>query len=81
MNTLTIAIIGLLHVLCFVIGAKVGQAVAKGEKVTVTNINPLQAIKEKKAMKEADAEQGKIDAILRNVERYDGTNKGQEEVK
>lgn len=81
MEALTIAISGLLHILCFVIGAKVGQTVAKGEKITMPKIDPLQTIKESRARKEAEAEQSKRDAILRNVERYDGTAQGQEDVR
>ena len=81
MEALTIAIIGLLNIVCFVVGAKVGQTVAKGEKITIPKIDPLQTIKENRARKEAEAEQSKRDAILRNVERYDGTAQGQEDVR
>lgn len=85
MDTFTIAIIGLLNVLCFVIGAKIGQTIVKGENVEMPNLNPVKAIKESvktsKANKVMEAEQDKLSKILRNIERYDGTSKGQEDVR
>lgn len=81
MEVLTILTTGFLCIACFVIGAKVGQTVAKGEKVEMPNLNPLKAIRQSQARKEADIKQGKLDTILRNIERYDGTSKGQEDVK
>jgi hypothetical protein len=62
------------------IGAKVGQAVSKGEEVKLPNINPLEAYRERTAKKEAEMEQDRIDTIMRNIEGYDGTGKGQEDV-
>lgn len=66
----------------FVIGAKVGQAASKGESITIPN--PIEAVKEhkeqKEAQKAAEREQNRIDAILRNIDNYDGTGYGQEDV-
>jgi hypothetical protein len=42
--------------------------------------NPVKAIKEHKASKEAKAEQDRISTILQNIENYDGTANGQEDV-
>lgn len=80
MEVLIYAVIGLLNIVCFVIGANVGQTIVKGEKVELPNLNPLQAIRENRAKREADKEQSKNAAILRNVDRYDGTSQGQEDV-
>ena len=66
--------------LCFLIGAKVGQAVAKGEKVELPSVNPMQAVREHRAKKEAQMEQERLDTIMRNIEGYDGTSRGQEDV-
>ena len=75
-----VLITGFLNIACFVIGAKVGQTVSKGEKVEMPSINPLKAIREKQARKAAEIEQSKLSKILRNIDRYDGTSRGQEDV-
>lgn len=81
METLIIlAISGLFNILCFVIGAKVGQSVAKGETISTPNFNPLKAYQESKAQRKAEAQQDKLNKILRNIDRYDGTSRGQEDV-
>jgi hypothetical protein len=71
---------GTLCCVCFLIGAKVGQKVSNGEPVELPSVNPIKAIKEHKEQKEAEIEADKLDTILRNIERYDGTSKGQEDV-
>ena len=81
METLIIlAISGLFNILCFVIGAKVGQSAAKGETISMPNFNPLEAIRKNQAKREADRAEDKKNTILRNIERYDGTGRGQEDV-
>lgn len=79
-TALTILLTGTLCCVCFIIGAKVGQKVSKGEAVELPSVNPIRAIKESREQKEAEMEQDKLDTILRNIERYDGTGKGQEDV-
>lgn len=80
MEALTLAIMGAVNILCFMIGAKVGQTVTKGEKVEVPSANPFKAYREHQARKEAQKEQSRMDAILRNIDSYDGTNQGQEDI-
>ena len=80
MEALTIAIMGAVNILCFVFGAKVGQAVSKGEKVELPSVNPVKAIREHQERKEAKKEQDRIDAIMRNIDSYDGTGYGQEDI-
>lgn len=79
-TVLTILMTGTLCCVCFLIGAKVGQKVSNGERVELPSVNPIRAIKESREQKEAEMEQDKLDTILRNIERYDGTGKGQEDV-
>jgi hypothetical protein len=78
---LLLAIASLSNIACFVIGAKVGQKVIKGESIETPSVNPMKAYKEHQAQKEAEAEKNKIDTILRNIDIYDGTGYGQEEVR
>ena len=80
MEAVVFIIISLSNILCFVIGAKVGQTIVKGERVEMPNLNPIKAIRESNARKVVEMEMDKINTILRNVERYDGTSKGQEDV-
>ena len=79
MEVLLILAIGIVCIACFLMGAKVGNAVAKGEEVKFP-INPMLAAKERQAKQEAEIEQNRLDTILQNIERYDGTSAGQKEV-
>lgn len=87
LTILLIAVIGTLCIVCFFIGAKIGQATAKGEEVKlpeIPNLNPVEAYnkhKEEKAIKEAyEKEVKKIQTIMENVENYDGTGANQKDV-
>lgn len=71
---------GLICLFSFVVGAKVGQTVSKGEEIKTPEFKPLQAVRERKAKKEAEMEQDRINTIMRNIESYDGTGNGQEDV-
>lgn len=80
MEVLLLATMGAVNILCFLIGAKVGQTVVKGEKVELPSVNPLTLYKAHKDKQEAEKEQDKIEAVMRNIEAYDGTSFGQEEI-
>lgn len=81
MEALLLAVMALSNILCFVIGARVGQKVVKGEEVELPKIDPMQAVRDHRAKKEAEMEQERFNAILRNIDNYDGTPNGQEEVR
>ena len=80
MEVLLLAVMAASNIVCFIIGAKVGQAVSKGEKIETPTIDPLKAYREREAKKEAQREQERLDTIMRNIESYDGTGNGQEDV-
>jgi hypothetical protein len=81
METLAIiAVVGTLNVVCFFIGASVGSKVAKGEKITAPSINPMEKMRAIQDRKEAQREQDRYDTILQNVENYNGTSQGQQDV-
>lgn len=82
MEILLILTVGALNIACFFIGAKVGQTVAKGEtiKAPKVEINPINAIREHEERKEAKKKQERVDTILRNIDNYNGTSSGQEDV-
>ena len=81
MEVLLLAIMSLSNILCFVIGARVGQKVTKGEEVELPKIDPMQAVRDRRTKKEAQMEQDKYNTILRNIDSYDGTPNHQEEVR
>lgn len=80
MEILLIAVVVTANILCFLVGAKVGQMVQKGEKIEIASVNPLKAVEERRNKKEAEKEQEKVNTILRNIEAYDGTGFGQEDI-
>lgn len=80
MEIIAILVVGIMNILCFVIGARVGQKVSKDEDIELPSINPFEAIRERESRREAEAEQKRIDTILRNIEAYDGSGIGQEDV-
>ena len=80
MELLLVLIVGTLNIVCFFVGAKVGQAVSKGEPIEAPTINPLKAVREHQEKKLAQMEQDRLDKILHNIEVYDGTGRGQEDV-
>lgn len=75
--------IGILCIVCFFIGARVGQKVVKGEEIkapSISKLNPVNIYKEHQEKEETEKEKNKLETILRNIERYDGTDAGQEDV-
>ena len=80
MEILLAITVGALCIGCFIIGAKVGQTVSKGENLEMPSVNPFEAYRKHEAKKEAEAEQERIDTIMRNIESYDGTGNNQEDV-
>ncbi len=65
------------NILCFVIGAVVGQKVVKGESI---NLDPIKAVREHKEKTEIRKAQERDEIILENMENYDGSSIGQRDV-
>lgn len=80
MEVLLMLVMGITNIFCFFLGAKVGQQVAKGETVEMPSVNPLEAVRRHEAKREARQQQDRLDAIMDNLEAYDGTGNGQKEV-
>lgn len=80
MEVLLMAVMAMANILCFLIGAKVGQKVSKGEEVNLPTVSPVEAIREHREKKEYDYKQSQLETILRNIDNYDGTDYGQEDV-
>ena len=80
MEIMTIAVTGALCIVCFFIGAKIGQTVSRGEDIKVPTVNPMEMYRAHQGRKEAEKEADKLDAIMHNIEVYDGTSAGQREI-
>ena len=80
MELLTILAVGTLCIVCFLIGANVGQKVAKGENIELPTLNPMKAIREHQDRKEAEREADKFNTLMHNIDSYDGTSNGQKDV-
>jgi hypothetical protein len=79
-NITMIVCLGALNIVCFFIGAKIGQKVVKGEEIKAPEITIPTPIRDYQKKKQAEAEQSKIDTILQNIEAYNGTSAGQKDV-
>lgn len=77
---LIMAVTGTLNIVCFFIGAKVGQTVAKGKEIETPQLNPVELYRKHQEKKQEEEEKSRMETILRNIERYDGTGNGQEDV-
>lgn len=79
-TVLIILVVGALNVVCFFVGAKVGQKVVKGEEIQAPEINLSNPVKAYREKKKAEYEQDRIDTIMQNIEAYNGTSVGQKDV-
>ena len=75
-----IALVGFFNVCCFVIGAKVGQKVVRGETIDTSIKNPIKAISEAKEQFEYRKMQERDQIIADNIDNYDGTSIGQKDI-
>lgn len=70
-------IISILNIVCFLIGAIVGQRVFERKPVIV---NPVKEIKEYKEEKEISKEEQRFKDIADNIDAYNGTSIGQKKI-
>ena len=74
-------IICLDSIICFLIGAKVGQKVVRQETI---ELNPIKAVKkeieEHKEQKEKEAADEYYEALMHNIDNYTGDSIGQVEI-
>lgn len=80
MDLIAIVAMSALYMVCFFVGLKTGQNTA-GKGISIPTVkSPVKAIRERQEAKEADMEKHRMDIIMRNIEAYDGTGRGQEDV-
>jgi hypothetical protein len=56
------------------------MAVKKDEEIKLPTVNPVELVKEHINKREAQEQQDRIDKIMQNIERYDGSPNGQIDV-
>lgn len=71
---------GLLCILSFVIGARVGQKSVKNDEIKLPSINPVRIISEMNESKEQKKMMERNKIIAENIDNYDGTSLGQKDV-
>ena len=80
MEVLLLLVMAMANIICFMVGAKVGQTVSKGEEVKLPTLNPLEVYKAHRENKAAEAEMNRLDAVLQNLESYNGSEAGQQDI-
>lgn len=76
-----VLLMGGMNLLAFLIGARVAQKVDKGEEIELPSINPMQAYKEFTEQREANKVQEEMNIMMENINNYDGTGRGQRDIK
>ena len=77
---LILTVCTLLNVACFLIGAKVGQKVDKGEGIDISLPDPFKPLVQTREKRKTEREVEAFNTILHNVDVYDGTSIGQKDV-
>ena len=74
---------GIFILLAYTLGLKNGQKLSKNENIELHK-NPIKEYKENKISRELEKEQNeditRLNNILKNIDSYDGTSDGQEEI-
>lgn len=72
--------ISIANIICFFLGAKIGQKVINNEPIKMEIKSPIQKIKEHENKKEIEKQQEIEEIILHNIDVYDGTSLGQKDI-
>ena len=80
MTVLIIVTSSIFNIICFFLGAKIGQKVVKNESIKIIDKSPIEAIREKQENKELKRQQEIDDVIKHNIDVYDGTPLGQRDI-
>lgn len=71
-------VVAVTNMLCLAFGARIGAKLTKGEPVL--EVHPVEAFREGKERRETKKAQTREQTILRNIDAYNGTSAGQQEV-
>ena len=73
-------IFGLFILASYTLGLKNGQKLAKREDITMPDMNPINTINKQRESKEQQKEQEILDVMMSNIDNYDGTGLGQQQI-
>lgn len=74
------SIFGLFILASYTLGLRNGQKLSKREEITIPDINPVNAINKHIESREQKKEQEILDITMSNIDNYDGTGLGQQEI-
>lgn len=80
MEVLFLLIMCASNIVCFMVGARVGQKVVKDEQIALPTLDPMKVARDRRAQKEEERVRSKMEAILQNIETYNGTAVGQKDI-
>lgn len=80
MTVLIIVTSSIFNIICFFLGAKIGQRVVNNQPVRIIDKSPIESIREKQDSKELKKQQEIDDVIKHNIDVYDGTSLGQKDI-
>lgn len=75
-----IALVSFFIVCSFVLGAMIGQKVVRGQDIELPRIEPLKTVQEWNKAKEIKKEEERTKIIAENIDSYNGTPYGQQEI-
>ena len=71
-TTLLILVISILNIVCFFIGAKVGQKVVNKEELKLPNLNPMAAVKKYEEQREIEEIEKTYKENMEAIDNYKG---------
>lgn len=80
MEAIILLIVSISNIICFFLGAKIGQRVVNNQPVRIIDKSPIESIREKQDGKELKKQQEIDDVIKHNIDVYDGTSLGQKDI-
>lgn len=80
MDIILILITSISNIICFFLGAKIGQKAINNEPIKMEIKSPIEKIREHENKKEIDKQQEIEEIIAHNIDVYDGTGIGQKDI-
>lgn len=80
MEAIILLIVSISNIICFFLGAKIGQRVVNNQPVRIIDKSPIESIREKQDSKELKKQQEIDNVIKHNIDVYDGTSLGQKDI-
>ena len=73
-------IFGVFILLSYTLGIRNGQKLSKNEEIKLPEVNPITIVNNEKEKYEERKKQDALEVMLENIENYDPTGKGQQDI-